>query len=365
MNKENVSAEKKASILKTLAIFGFIGLLGVIAWLSVQLVQLFPAAMSSLASLAEGVNEYQETVLDTEPDVLPLTVTANTSLINTNESITINWSEVRANGSYVFNYDCVDGVSLTHQSEVGERVIECATNYNVGDTNTLTVDITSEKNRYADVPYTVAFLRTNDTSPRAAGDSVVTVVNTAVSSQFAQAPNDEIVTPTEPSISVETNDPASEPETTAESGTNSTEPTAPTPDSTPDTYPQEFIFTVPVSDPNGFVDLSTSFSGMGEIINGAFVAGPVSVQNAGAVQFSVRNIGTKTSDDWTYAISLPTGSVFTSTDQTPLKPNERAVITIGFPAGATSPHTFVVSVDEPTDRRSNNDSFTETVTFAE
>ena len=48
------SPEKKQSVLKTLAIIGFIGIIIFIAWASVQLVNVLPSAFSSLASLAEG-----------------------------------------------------------------------------------------------------------------------------------------------------------------------------------------------------------------------------------------------------------------------------------------------------------------------
>lgn len=356
MEQNNVSPEKKDSILKSLAIAGFVGILLLVAWLSIQLVNLFPGALNSLASLAEGVNGYQETVLDLNPEIIPLTVTANTSLLNTGDNMTIEWSKVRSNGSYVFSYECVDGVALSHQSELGERAIDCDSNYNVGDIDSLNVSIESEKNRYADIPYTIAFLRTDDTAPRALGDNVVTVVNTGIATQFTSAATEsetvalateaEEVTSTTPEISTQ---PVVTPEVTP----------------APDTFEQEFVFTVPVSDPNGDVDLGTTFIAMGEIINGAFVTGPVSIENAGAIQFAVQNFGNKTSDDWTYSITLPTGQTYESEDQAALKPNERAVITIGFPAGANNPHAFNVEVDEPTDRNNRNDAFQQFVIFAE
>lgn len=355
--ENNVSPEKKDSILKTLAIAGFIGVLLLVAWLSIQLVHLFPSAFGSLASLAEGVNQYQETVLDTNGETLPLTVTSNTSLLNTGEELTVNWSKVHTAGSYVFSYECIDGVSIQHKTEAGGRSIDCDTNYNIGDINSFTIGIESEKNRYADVPFTLAFLRTEDTSPRAQGGNVVTIVNTDVASQFAFNGTDETeatvdTTPDVPSTSTEVEPVTPTPTTPAE------------PAVAQEPFEQEFAYTVPVSSPDGYTDLATSFIGMGEIINGAYVPGPVSVKNAGAIQFSVKNVGTKTSRDWTYSIALPNGDTYESAEQKELKPNERAVITIGFPAGATTPHTFVVNVDERTDRRSNNDSFNQVVEFA-
>jgi len=356
--EHNNTPDKKESILKSLAIAGFIGILLLLAWLSIQLVQIFPNALTSLASLAEGVNEYQETTLDTTPEIIPLTVTANTALINTNDTLTVNWSEIRATGSYVFSYECAEGVALTHLSEVGDRAIDCETNYNVGDTNSLTLTFASEKNRYADVTYSVAFLRTDDTAPRAQGGSVVTVFNSDINSQFAFAEESTTVVETETPVTPE------ETESTSELKPNTpTEPTAPTPQPT-EPFVQEFVFTVPVSDPNGVIDLSASFVGVGDIISNSFVAGPVSTDNAGAIQFEVKNIGTKTSGTWTYSIALPTGNTFASQPQRALKPNERALLTIGFPAGSPNAHTFSVSVDTAADRTSANDSFNRTILFA-
>lgn len=351
-SENNVSPEKKDSILKSLAIAGFIAVLLIVAWLSIQLVQSFPAALNSLASLAEGVKGYQETVLDTDPELTPLTVTANTSLLNTNDTITINWSDVRAQGTYIFTYECVDGVAVTHNSEIGDRVIECDKNYNIGDVNTISLVMESEKNRYADVKYTISFLRTSEDTPRAQGKNVVTLVNTDINSQYTQESEDsneiegELTTEFEPTTP-----------------TTPTSPSAPTEEPEP-TYTQEYVYAIPVSDPNGHIDLSTTFIDMGEIIENKFVVGPVSVKNAGAIQFSVRNIGTKTSNDWTYSVKLPNGETYVSEDQKALKPNERALITIGFPAGAKTPHTFVVEVDTTADKKNSNNEFSKRVTFA-
>ena len=85
----------------------------------------------------------------------------------------------------------------------------------------------------------------------------------------------------------------------------------------------------------------------------------------GAIQFEVKNYGSKTSDTWEFEVSLPNGGTYSSDEQEPLKPNERAVLTIGFPTTDDSQHTFVVTIDESTDRNSLNDRFTQTVTFFE
>ena len=351
METNNVSPQKKSSILNTLAIAGFVGIVLLLAWISVQLVQLFPNAITSLASLAEGVDQASETSI-TGDEMEPIIVTSNTSLVNTGESLDINWEQSNKRGSYVFAYDCIDGVAINQIEGATERQLECNTNYNVGDVSALTIAIESEKNRYTDVTYNVGFLSTNDTKPQAMGSDVVTIINEEVSGFTFNTDSGELATEevaTEPEVEVST-----------PVVVTPVPPTPPAP-----VFEQEFVYEIPTSDPNGITDLSTAYIAMGEVINGRFVPGPVASQNGGAIQFSVKNFGTKTSDDWTFSIALPNGGTYNSPTQVELKPNERAVLTIGFPAGSDTAHTFEVAVDETTDRNSSNDSFAQRVTFAQ
>jgi hypothetical protein len=344
METNNVSPDKKDSILKSLAIAGFIAILLIVAWLAIQLVHLSPGAFSSVASLAESVNQNQNTIIDSEVEMGVLTLSNSTSLLNTGETVVVTWSKVSSNGSYAFAYDCIDGVALEHISNTGIRPIECATNYNVGDINSLTLAIDSEKNRYADVPYTISFLRTNDTEPRALGSDTVTVVNTDINNQFTQSEEKD------DSVAIETED----------TSTNSNESTPGVP-----SFTQEFTYAIPSSDPNGYTDLGATYVGVGEIMSQSFVPGIVETNSDGAIQFTVKNFGTKTSQNWTFTLELPNGNTYESPTQTALKPNERAVVTIGFPTAAANIHTFELSIDESTDRNSRNDSFSQTVGFAE
>ncbi len=91
--------------------------------------------------------------------------------------------------------------------------------------------------------------------------------------------------------------------------------------------------------------------------------GKIKTEEAGAIQFEVKNYGTKTSEKWTFDVKLPDGSTYTSKKQAPLKPNERAVLTIGFLSDDDTSHTFVVTLDEDTDRNARNDRFSKVVSF--
>lgn len=351
METNNVSPQKKSSVLNTLAITGFIGIILILAWLSIQLVQLFPNAITSLASLAEGVSQ---SAIDTDSKEAldSIVVTSNTSLVNTGETLTINWDTSNKRGSYVFAYNCTDGVAVSQVENTTERQLVCDTNYNVGDIDELTIAVESEKNRYTDVTYSIGFLATDDTEPRALGTDIVTIINEdidgfAFNTDSEALANEEIVTENEPQ------DPVNETPAV-------TTPVTPTP-----VFEQEFTYAIPTSNPNGFTDLATAYIAMGEVVNSRFVPGVVASANGGAIQFSIQNFGTKTSDDWTFSVVLPNGANYESPEQEPLKPNERAVLTIGFPAGSDTQHTFKVEVDESTDRTSSNNTFSQRIIFAQ
>lgn len=343
----NESNNKKESILKTLAIVGFIGIIILISWLSVQLVHVMPSAFSSLASLAEGLDQQSiKNADDNEP--ASFTVTSEATLVNNGESMKLFWDTARVQGTYTFAYSCTGGVSIDILDvNEGLQNIACDTNYNIGNTDSINIQIESEKKRFENVNYTVSFLATNDTKPRATGKSSFTVINSDI--------QDVLASDTEDST------PAEETETTV--GDSGAETGVETPvDSTP-TYEQEFVYTIPTSDPNGRTDLFTKFLSTGNITANAYFSGTIEKNDSGALQFEVKNFGTKTSEDWTYSMTLPGGGVYTSTEQAGLKPNERAVITIGFPTTDISRYAFVVKVEESTDKNILNNRFTQVVNF--
>ena len=348
---DKTSEKKKDSILKSLAIAGFITILILIAWLSIQLVSLVPGAFSSLASLAEGVNQYQKTVLENE-EVVPLNVTSNSNLVNVGETVELSWDTVKENGSYTFTYECNEGVAIDIIESDGVRSITCDTNYNVGNTDSLSLNIDSEKERYADVSYKVSFFGTNDQTPRAAGWASVTVVNGDIKDSTTEiAVDDDTESTSEEAVMEEETEDNTESETELTAGEEET------------VFEQEFTYTIPTSDPNGRTDLGVRFLDAGNIVGNSFVPGAIEQNSDGAVQFEVKNYGTKTSDDWEFSLSLPNGGTYSDDDQVELKPNERAIITVGFPTNGDTSHTFLVIVDEITDQNILNDQSQQVVTF--
>ena len=335
---QNTTPNEKPSVLKIIATFVFIGVLMFVAWLSIQLVHLFPSAVNSLASLAEGVNQYPETVIYSIDTPATLQVSSNTSLLTAGSKTDISWDSVQSEGDYLFSYECADGLSVSLIIDQHSRTIDCEENFNIGKTESIELLVESEKNRYVDLRYVITFVSSEGKSPLALGNSALTVVNTEIK-----------------------NGPLAENENTT------TEVNIPVTSSNdfgfvPDTTPTNTLSTIPAVTP--FTDLATEFIGVGEIVNGVFVAGAVQKNKAGAVQFAIKNIGNSASGNWNYNVVLP-NNTHLSPMQTSLLPNERSVITIGFPAADVTRHTFVVSTVADQDNNAKNNLFAQEINFVQ
>ncbi len=354
MNKETEVEEKKPRFSKPVAVAGFVVIIALIAWTSVQIVRLAPTAFSSLASLSQGISNYRDTMSD---DIdTDLTVASNIKLADAGKPVTITWNQDSREGSYAFSYACLEGVTVDIVDDEGLRTIACDTRYSLGVTDAVTVIINSEKARHIDVPYTISFMRQNDTGPVRSGENTLTITNESINDDVAVVTPDGVVLGEEDEIE----------EVTEEVKEEAPAPAAPAPKPKPVVVTEpvtEYVYEIPVSNPNGFTDLATRFLNVGDIVGGRFVAGGIERDDSGAFQFEVKNIGTKTSGTWTYTVTLPDGDSYTSPTQTALKPNERAVITLGFDTPDKASHTFVVTV-EIEDRVSSNNSFRRAVTFS-
>lgn len=348
----DISSEpKKVSFLKKIAI---LGLIGIITWASIGLVSVAPAAFTSLASLASSLNDYKNNLDNNNDELDTLIVTSNKTIVPTSETFELSWSTVRKQGSYTFSYKCTDGVALDIVEADGNRGINCEQVYNIGNISTLKLKADSEKNRFSEIKYTIAFLGTNDTKPRASGEASLTIINSKISDSTVAKTDDS---KDSSNVGTATTTETSKPQTV-------TTPVAPTTTTKPaPTYTQEYVYTIPVSDPKGRVDLAARFINSGRIVGNTFFPEVIKQNDKGAIQFEVKNYGTKTSGTWTFSVTLPNGELYTSSNQTQLKPNERAVLTIGFATTNTSNHKFTVKVIEKSDRTTLNNQFTQSVSF--
>ncbi len=337
----NESNKKDNTFSKPVAVIAFISMIFAIAWLSVQLVSFVPGAFSSLASLAESIN--QRAVPTEEMEAEEIIIASSKSIITAGEFTSLSWDASNVDGSYMFSYDCADGVSLNIIDNNGNaRGVSCDTSYDIGNTTNLTLETSSEKNRYENIYYDIELIGTENNHTYGRGGSSYTVVNSTISHDDEE---------TEPE-SEQTED-TPEPEVAVD----------PEP-STPAVSVEEPEYQTPIIDAVKRTDLATQFIASGNIISNVFVPGQIERRDSGAIQFAVKNLGLKTSNVWTYAVTLPSGETYRSGGQDPLGPSERAVITVGFPTPNTGSHAFQVMTYENTDENSLNDGFVETVLFS-
>ena len=336
----NVTPERKQNVLKSLALAGLLAIIIFIAWVSVQIVSVFPNAVSSLASLADSVYSYDPR----DPKDITLTTPVNDA--KSGETITIAWERPLKTGSYSFTFTCQDGVAIeikTSENTFGNA--ECNKSYNLGGVDAADIIIVSDKNYQVDFNYTLAYLKTNATeSTSEVTQSLVVTNDNLAPVEDEVTVNDETITPVteEPEVVV---DPA---------------PTTPTTPGTPVTT-YEYTYAIPVSNPNGYTDLSVSYKGIGKTTSsGTFInTGVVRKGEAGAIQFVVHNLGTKTSEKWSFEAVLPGGIKFSSQTQDALKPNERATLTFNFPAiFETTVQKFSFEIEVDKDTNSKNDEVT-------
>ncbi len=326
----------KRPLLKLSVIAIFVILLAV---LSIQTAKMLPEAFSSLASLAESLQNparSQDVGTDT---ITTLHVTSNQTVATSGEPVTLSWDTAKTPGSYTFAYKCTDRIAVDIIENGNTRNLDCDVSYNIGNIDTLTIAIDSEKKQFADLVYTVEFLGTNDTAPRASGSDSLAVRNDTIDT-------------------TSNNTPATTTDTTVATTHETVTKAEPAP-----TTKTEYVYTIPTSDPNGRTDLGVTFIGSGTIIGDTFFAEQIKQNEKGAIQFSVKNYGTKTSGDWTFSVTLPDGSTYNAPTQKPLKPNERALLTIGFSATNDPTHTFNIKVKEATDQNRINDRAVQQISF--
>ena len=166
---------KNRPVRKVAAIIGFTALLVLIAWLSITIVKNVPGSFASLASLAESVRSFDAQQMENASDDEAFTstngmrdmlvVTSDTNVIENGNDVRLSWTDASTQGSFVFSYTCTDGVAISIVETDGVRNIDCGTNYNLGNVNNTTLNITSEKDRFVDIAYTLGFIPSDATEP--------------------------------------------------------------------------------------------------------------------------------------------------------------------------------------------------------
>lgn len=331
----HAATEKKRKILNILAILGFLAMIVLVAILAVYVVRMLPSAFSSLANLAETINGRggERTIL----------ISVDKSDLVSGDEVTLSWDASTLPGTYTFSYECTDGVAIEIRRDDTTREVRCDTVYSLGEADEVRLFITSEKLDDVSIPYTITFLRTNDTTPRASTEGTIAVARegeVATSDETPEAPEGVVVVT---------------PEVTTPSTPAPTTPVPPRP-----VARTEYYSYIPTSDPKGTTDLRVTFVEMG-VVDGATLLGrnTFTGNTENFFRFEVRNVGTKTSEEWSYTATLPGDADFRRDDEKPLKPNERAVITVRFPIEKRSGGEQVkITVKTDGDRVSNNNTLT-------
>ena len=309
----NDHPNSKTALIKTLAIVGFFATLAILVWLFIQGFRFVPSAFTSLASIADSINSYR-------PDA-ELNVAVEKTIVNSGESFKLTWTDLGEPGTYRFNYACVPGVSLMVKGGDGALVpMTCTDTLSFeDDVLGLFVSINSAEQRFSDVALTVSFEHEKG-DIRAEKEVQVTVVNATVPVHDTAA----TTTPTTPVVT-EPVKPA-----TPVVATPDPKPVVPTTPAEPITEVKTVTY-IPVSNPNGFTDLKITYLGIGTMDGSTFTpAATFDNDKRGGVKIEVKNIGTKTSGEWTFTTDLPSGISYESSTQAGLKPNERVEFVLGF-----------------------------------
>ncbi|MBI2618199.1 hypothetical protein HYW58_01980 [Candidatus Kaiserbacteria bacterium] len=290
----------KEIAIRSLAVVGFLAVLSLGLWGTVQVVRLTPAIFSSLAAVTTTLTSvfiprHEEITINT-PD----------SLILTGNVFELTWSyrNKPVNVLYTFSYACEEGFSFELSNNGGVyEAVPCDAPFSfTSDTDVLRLIPLSKDKRLIEVPVIISSVRESG-DIAASRELTLTIAN-----EFSSESGSTKSTGAGQAASVAAGE--------------RTDTIFPITDSRT------------TSNPLGEPDLTVSALRIG-IINSEneFVpADSVRVSDRAAVRFEVSNIGTKTSDNWTFNAVLPTFPmhIFHSTSQQTLAPGERIEFTLGF-----------------------------------
>ena len=337
-DKTTEKIENENGYKRPLIITGLIGVVILIAWAAVQIVNVFPNAITSIASLADSVYNYNPKKDET------LTLNTDRNIMNSGETIFVSWEKQRESNKYVFNYECADGISVDIKTTNNFESLSCDNPHDLGGTNKIELRVNSEKNRFSDLTYSVGTYEKDTNSPEQTTSETIALVNPNIINKTEEDTIDE--------ASDVNRNPIEEPTDNNTPDVTVTEnPATPAPAVATE---MSYTYEIPVSNPNGMTDLIVSNINVGVIgFADTFIGNDFLLKNIdGATQFTIHNIGTRTSEDWTFETTLPGGVNYKSKTQEPLKPNERAIITVNFPP-LTEENLQTIEVSIETKRDSN------------
>lgn len=332
------SSGSTSPLAKILAIVGFVATAGLLIWLIVTALKLAPGGFTSLSNTAETINNYHpETKIE---------LTSEKAVVNSAESFKLNWTDMKQAGEHLFTYTCTTGVKIDVRSAEGKLIpLLCTDKLTLPATvHDIILSITSAGARFTDVPVKISFTNPEVKTPFVS-ETKITVVNATI-------PVKETVPPV---TTLHTDRPTPTPPITPKP-----KPTPVTP-VTPRAQAPIVTYVYPQSNPNGYVDLQVVTLGSGVIKNGVFTkTASYDSDKRNAVQFIIKNIGTKTSGSWNFKTKVSSDTIYDSGARSSLKPQEYEIFTLEFYLGNTrESHVDIkTTVDTMNDTNGNNDSST-------
>jgi hypothetical protein len=356
MNEQQlVKSERIASrIMRILAIIGLVSTLALIAWVLVQGFKLIPDTGTQVRGALSSVSALFST---SKQESIAIQLTSTTLTSGEPMDTTFVYTGSNTPENYNFSYSCVSGITLTVRTNAGDRNLACATTLSFNDPN-VTLVFTSSLVRFADIELSV-------TSGARKGTTLVTVVNTAISSSSVGATNEVRATTTS-----STSSPAS-----VASITKPTTATAPR--TVPPTAPARTPADQPTDLPVGAVvpvatvtttpaDLVLAITDTGILVQVSgqdtfFPVSPIPNDKTAAVVFTVTNTGSVPSSPWAFKAWLPmegdTAYQYTSPLQQALAPGMEVTYTLGFDE-VTNTKSGVITLElasaDQNDKISNN-----------
>ncbi len=329
-------SESTSPLAKILAIVGFIATAGLLIWLIVTAVKLAPGGFASLSNTAETINNYH-------PETA-IVLTSEKAVVNSAESFKLNWTDMKQEGEHLFTYSCTPGVKIDVRSAEGKLIpLLCTDKLTLPATvHGITLSITSTESRFADVPVKITFTNPAVETPFIS-ETKITVVNATIPVK------ETATTVTAP----DTDRPVPAPSVTPKPKPTQVTPVTPRPQAPIITYVE------PQSNPNGYVDLQVVTLGSGVLKNGVFTkTSSYDEDKRNAVQFMVKNIGTKTSGSWDFKTKASSDTVYASDSQYALKPQEYVIFTLEYDLGNTRDRHVDIktTVDTKNDTNGDNDS---------
>ncbi len=311
---------------RALAIIGVIAVIGLGLWGVVAVAQRVPAVFGSLASAIVSLTSVFVPAASEEAIVLTAP-----STVESGKTINLSWDHEgkSGEGSYTLRYSCVDDVTVTSPTPSGSSVsVFCNTPFNfLNASNAVTITPTLAKDGSAIVVVYVDYTKTGASAPSVTGSATFTLEGK------------EDTAPTTPT------------------------PTTPRPTNPTPGTPTSGLYPISgggsgVSNPNGFVDLTVRVLEVGVVdkTTGAFTASSTPKRTLTthrvAVRFAIENVGSKTSDQWSFNAVLPTypSHIFSSPTQQALGPGDRIEFTIGFDSLADANEGILIINVDPSSR---------------